>query len=221
MSKTTEQHITPTVLQHENAAVELQVSGSEALALANIIAWSKDCPKWQRDALRRLCTKDTLNETDLEELTAQCKSMGEGSVPLSLEHIPNPDSTTALVNLKAIHSTENVNALKPGERLTFDKVGLTVVYGDNGSGKSGYVRILRKVCRARIAPKDDKIQPNIYATKTGSQKAIIDFIANGQNKSEEWTTGNSGDPLLSSVSVFDCRTAMACPRFHVQMIKVV
>ena len=203
----TEQQVTSVANLHENLAVELQVSGSESQALANIAAWSTDSPKWQRDALRRLCTKETLDETDLEELTALCKNMGKGSVPLSIEDVPDPESATAVVNLKAIHSTENVNALKPGERLTFDKVGLTVVYGDNGSGKSGYVRILRKVCRARVAPKDDKIQPNIYATKTGPQKAIIDFIANGQNKSEEWTTGNSGDPLLSSVSVFDCRTA--------------
>jgi len=46
--------------------------------------------------------------------------------------------------LRAIHGAENVNALKAGERLTFDKTGLTVVYGDNGSGKSGYARILNK-----------------------------------------------------------------------------
>ena len=49
-----------------------------------------------------------------------------------------------------------MNALKEGERLTFGKTGLTVVYGDNGSGKSGYARILKKVCRART-PKGDMI----------------------------------------------------------------
>ena len=33
------------------------------------------------------------------------------------------------------------------------------------------------------------------------------FVANGQNKSENWSGDNPADPLLSSVSVFDSRTA--------------
>ncbi|MCH8279577.1 MAG: hypothetical protein IIC96_02740, partial [Chloroflexi bacterium] len=110
------------------------------------------------------------------------------------------------VNLRAIHSVQNVNALKEGERLTFGKVGLTVVYGDNGSGKSGYVRILKQICRART-PKGDTILPNIYATTTVPPNAVIDFSANGQNKSAKWATGKAEDPLLSSISVFDCQTA--------------
>lgn len=191
----------------ENLSDQQKETGSEAQALGDILAWSKDCPKWQTDALRRLCTKDELEEGDLNELTALCKSKGKGGVALAADHIPDPEVVTTAVNLRAIHGAENVNALKAGERLTFDKAGLTVVYGDNGSGKSGYARILKKVCRARTPPKGDKILPNIYATKPGPQKAAIDFSANGHNKSENWMADNPGDPLLSSVSVFDSRTA--------------
>ena len=182
-------------------------TGSEAKALADILAWSKDCPEWQRDALRRLCVKGELDDADLDELTVLCKSKGKGSVPLVAGHIPDPDAAVVVVTLRAIHGAENVNALKPGERLTFDKTGLTVVYGDNGSGKSGYARILKKACRARTPPKGDRILPNIYAKKTGPQKAVIDFGANGHCRSQNWTTDVPGDPLLSSVSVFDSRTA--------------
>lgn len=191
----------------ENTVDVQKVTVSGAQALADIIAWSREGPKWQRDALRRICAKDALDDLDFEELIVLCKSKGKGSIALGTEHIPTADATTAVVNLNAIHTTENINALKPGERLTFDKVGLTVVYGDNGSGKSGYARILRKVCRARVAPKDDKILPNIYAQTEKPQKAVIDFSANGQNKSESWTSNITCDPLLSSVSVFDNRTA--------------
>ncbi len=148
-----------------------------------------------------------LEDADLDELTALCKSNGKGSVPIAAEHIPDPQVATTAVNLRAIHDAENINALKAGERLTFDKAGLTVVYGDNGSGKSGYARVLKKVCRARTPPKGDLILPNIYATKTEQQRAVIDFSANGHNKSENWTADDPGDPLLSSISVFDSRTA--------------
>ena len=140
-------------------------------------------------------------------LPSCARARAKGSVPLAADHIPDPDAAAMAVTLRGIRGAENVNALKPGERLTFDKAGLTVVYGDNGSGKSGYARILKKACRARTPPKGDRILPNIYAKKTGPQKAVIDFGANGHSRRQNWTTYGPGDPLLSSVSVFDSRTA--------------
>ena len=35
---------------------------TEAGALQHIVTWSEDRPMWQRDALRRLCRKDVLDE---------------------------------------------------------------------------------------------------------------------------------------------------------------
>ena len=190
----------------EETATVLQDTGSEAEALKDILAWSKDCPAWQCDALRRLCTKGELGDADLDDLTDLCKDNGKGGAALASEHIPAPESAVTTVNLTKICGVANVNALKDGQRLAFDKKGLTVVYGDNGSGKSGYARILKKVCRARM-PKDDKILPNIYATETGPQKAVIGFSANGHRKTHDWTAGQPGDRCLSSISVFDSHTA--------------
>ena len=180
---------------------------TETDVLVDILKWSKDWPEWQRDALRRLCREGELKEGGLDALTEMCKNKGKGSVALTDEHVPNPGNAETIVNLKGIHSVENVNALKTGERLTFDKTGLTVVYGDNGSGKSGYARILKKVCRARTPSKDNEILPNIYETKTGPQEAVIDFNVNSHNRSEEWKAGKASDPLLTTVSVFDRHTA--------------
>ena len=191
----------------EETYADSQDTGSEAEPLEDILAWSKDCPAWQRDALRCLCTKAELGDADIEELKALCKSKGKGGVALAAEHIPDPESAATAVNLRAIHGVANVNALKEGEHLTFDKKRLTVVYGDNGSGKSGYARILKKVCRARMPTKDDRILSNIYATKTGPQKAVIDFCADGHNRTQNWTADQAGDALLSSTSVFASRTA--------------
>ena len=53
-----------------------------------------------------------------------------------------------------MHGVRHVNALAPDQRLTLHRVGLTIIYGDNGSGKSGYARILKKVCRARTSTFD-------------------------------------------------------------------
>jgi energy-coupling factor transporter ATP-binding protein EcfA2 len=100
----------------------------------------------------------------------------------------------------------NVNALAPGERLSFGKAGLTVIYGDNGAGKSGYARVLKQLCRAR-SPKGDAILPNIYAAASGMPSANIEFYIGGQKRNASWTQGNAPDAMLSAVSVFDLRTA--------------
>ena len=63
--------------QSEKTDDDAQGTGSEAEALVDILTWSQGCPEWQRDALRRLCTKDMLDDVDIDELTALCKNRGK------------------------------------------------------------------------------------------------------------------------------------------------
>ncbi len=178
---------------------------NEAAALADILTWSGDLPAWQRDALRRLSNQTKLDVADITALVAICKSDAT-AVPLDASHIRDPAASHAVVSLGALHSLSNVNALAPGERLSFGKAGLTIIYGDNGAGKSGYARVLKQLCRAR-SPKGDAILPNIYAAGSGIPTASVDFFIGGQKRSASWTQGNAPDPMLSAISVFDSRTA--------------
>ena len=57
--------------------------------------------------------------------------------------------TGKLVQLTSMASVFNVNALASDQILNFDQSGLTIIYGGNGSGKSGYSRALKRACRAR------------------------------------------------------------------------
>lgn len=178
---------------------------TEADALADILNWSADLPSWQRDALRRLCSQEKLEPNDITELVAICKDAAPAS-PMDASHIRDPAANHSVVSLNALHGLSNVNALAPGERLSFAKTGLTVVYGDNGAGKSGYARVLKRLCRAR-SPKNETILPNIYENSGGVPTASVEYCAGGQKRSTEWSQGESADPTLSAVSVFDSRTA--------------
>src|SRR5690242_40709 len=93
---------------------------NEAAALADIVEWSKGCPDWQRDALRRLCLQDQLDASDIAELTALCKD-GTAAVPLGPEHVKDAAAGAVAVTLKSLHTVQHVNALAAGESLTFDK----------------------------------------------------------------------------------------------------
>ncbi|MCG7349586.1 AAA family ATPase [Sphingomonas sp. ACRSK] len=186
--------------------IEMEPQSTEAAALSSIVTWSADCPAWQRDALRRLCGSDKLEAAHLDQLLAICKGKAEGQ-PLTAEHVRDPAAGLATVTLRALHSAQHVNAIVPDQRLSFDKTGVTVIYGDNGAGKSGYARVLKKVCRARSAGKEEGILTNIYDANPGVPTAVIDFTVNGQNRSAPWTLGTASEPVLSAVSVFDTRTA--------------
>jgi energy-coupling factor transporter ATP-binding protein EcfA2 len=178
---------------------------NEAAALADILKWSADMPRWQRDALRRLCDHTKLEPADITALVAVCKG-DNPATPLDASHIRDPAASHAVVSLGALHGLSNVNALAPGERLSFGKTGLTVIYGDNGAGKSGYARVLKQLCRAR-SPTGDSILPNIYAGSGGIPTASVEFFIGGQKRSATWSQGELADPMLSAVSVFDSRTA--------------
>lgn len=178
---------------------------SEADALKEILEWSKARPVWQRDALKRLTKKDTLSEQDIDELTALCLDDSLQSAALEEADLSSPASGLPPVQLKSVGNVQNVNALAENQRLNFLDKGVTIIYGDNGAGKSGYVRILKQACRAR--GRHAPILTNIYGTTSGPQTAEIGFLSGGQTQSAQWLDGTPDTDLLSAVSVFDTATA--------------
>jgi energy-coupling factor transporter ATP-binding protein EcfA2 len=180
---------------------------TEADVFASILAWSADLPAWQRDALRRLSTQQIIEQTDIDELAAICRGERPG-IPLESGHVRDASRDQGDVFLRSISGVSHVSALAPGQRLSVRKDGLTVVYGDNGSGKSGYARILKKACRARNAGgRTEEVIPDIYDQNPGIPSAIIDYSIGGQNRTCAWQLGTPADTALSAVSVFDSRTA--------------
>ena len=137
--------------------------------LESILAWSADRPEWQRDALRRIVQQGKLGDRDIAELATLCLAEhglvqpgGLAALPLEQKHLPAHPGATNSVTLSGMRNISGVNHLAPGQNLTFSAAGLTIVYGANGSGKSGYARILKRICRTRNPGAE--ILTNIYET---------------------------------------------------------
>lgn len=176
--------------------------------LDEILSWSKDRPAWQRDALRRLVESADLSEDDVTELTEICKGQyglaeQQAGVPLAPTHLPNKDAALGAVSLDSIFHHEGVNALAPDQTLKFGP-RLTVVYGDNGAGKTGYIRILKSACRARGR---EHILGNVTSGATPHQPVVaIRYRVGDETATREWA-GQGDDDFISRVSVFDTQSA--------------
>lgn len=184
--------------------------------IQQIHIWSKSLPDWQQDAIARIYANRELSAADVEDLYALAKSeVGiddpQNRVPMVLDDakIAIPADPTRLVRLLAIKDIANVNALASGGSLPIAETGLTVIYGENGAGKSGYSRILKHACRARDQRETILPDANIDPAKAGSPSANFEVSVDGAKADLAWTFGNPAPEPLSEIAIFDTHCARA------------
>ena len=173
----------------------------------DIIAWSETRAMWQRHALRRLAVAGSLTDTDVDDLVAIALEDAGGPaaptrpVPFANTDVPATAAAAQQVAILGIRTPQNVNALAPDSDLDFAPTGLTIIYGDNGAGKSAYIRILKRVCRARSTP--SRILPNVLVADPHPTGAEIRYSVNGDERARSWTTDAAVLDELGTVTVFD------------------
>jgi hypothetical protein len=178
--------------------------------LAEILEWSLKQPAWQRDALRRLFTAGGLSVTDLDDLLDLCKaghglSEPRGAQPLAKEHLAIKESGAGPVSLVSLTHHAGVNALAKEQTVAFGP-NLTIVYGQNAAGKSGYTRILKRACRSRFT---EEILGNVLVDSAPPLKAqaTVRFRIGDQEKAVAWSPDAAPADALAAVSVFDAQCA--------------
>lgn len=143
-----------------------------------LLDWSKELTHWQNEAIRRLFNKRKLLNTDIDEIFEIAKAEYGFSAStkdicylLQATDLPVSDKKYSKVFLKGIRNLVNVNALKNDQRLEIGSQ-LTIIYGDNASGKSGYARVMKKAFKARSI---EPILPNVYTQASSKVKASAIF----------------------------------------------
>ncbi len=182
----------------------------------SILEWSEGRASWQRDALRRLVENSEFDDSDIEALLTMCQSEHDlleddedspSAAPLTRDHLPAVAAAGQSVGLRSVSDVKHVNALPNNQTLTFCETGLTIVYGDNGSGKTGYSRILKRACRARN--QGDKIRPNVYEkAPCEPARARIEYNIGDIPGMAEWIDGHETPLELSAISFFDSDCAV-------------
>lgn len=170
------------------------------MALEDDLAeWSGGRPDWQKMALAMFCRNDSLTADDVvriadELITGTCPA----ARALEAGEIRGTSTSGAPVSISAVTDVSGVNALLPGQNLTFAGTGLTVIYGDNGSGKSGYARLIREAVSARV--KGDLLA-DVFAQRQVEQAATFEYAV-GQS-SAAWALGDDVCRDLIAVRFYD------------------
>ncbi|MDY0039024.1 MAG: AAA family ATPase [Desulforhabdus sp.] len=143
-----------------------------------------------------------LTDKDISELTTLCQREADVKLPKTTYSFSASaffQGAAGNLRLCSISDVEGINALAPRKPLEFGEGNITVVYGNNGSGKSGYVRLLKHVCGAR---ETDILHGNVYKPSSAVQKACISFEQDGLPKTHTWSGQGICDDL-NSVDIFD------------------
>lgn len=183
--------------------------------LNDIIDWVESKPEFWQVAIDRLIRNNELSDADILEIKEICK-VDFGLSDIQFEKIDFEElrkfADSAINNediiLSKISNVENISALSQSSALEFAPSGLTLVYGDNGAGKSSYVSVLKHTCNTR--GNKPTINGNLYEPTTfgNDKKAEVEYTIDGTNfKTVNLINGEINDSTLKSVDVFDTFSA--------------
>ncbi len=184
-----------------------------------IIEYAKSLPPWQKilakAAFEHVGDLSHAKEIDL----AVSRFLKDSNVPVSNDNSGDNEITyidslqtegsqisSVVPRLLEISEYKNVNALSDGQKITFASK-LTIVYGENGSGKSGYNRVLNTAFYSRG---DKNILPNILRPKNeqGTPTAKFEFEINGAKQVRSYPNEIS-QPEFKQFACFDSQAVPA------------
>jgi hypothetical protein len=179
-----------------------------------LLSWSVDLPGWQRDALRRIALCETLGDADRAAIRARLLDAhgiavdGEADcTPLGEADLPAAGDAAEPVILCGIGPVRHVDKLADDQELKCAVVGITLNFGDNGTGKSGYSRVSKKLCVARIV---DDLQCDVFAEgPVPPARVRFRYRVPGRQEPEtgNWTDGDPRPAVLGQMMVLDTANA--------------
>jgi AAA domain len=178
-------------------------------------AWLNRKPYWERHLWKLNFEKELLTSEDIEACYADLCEHLDLSPPsaqprkaISFQHIPGPSNVqtgSIQIRLKEIKNLRNVNALSQSCILKFGN-NLTLVYGANGSGKSGIGRLL---CNACFSRGEREILPDVRSFSSDSIVSATFTIDDGFGGLSDinYQLGDN-QSLLRRFSVFDAKSVL-------------
>lgn len=177
-----------------------------------IIEWLKNQYYWLQYSGNELLEGAELNDAFVNKTFNYFKEdlelteLAVVRTPIVFNEVAAVSAATSKLKLLSINNIENVNALLAGQEIAINE-NLTLIYGDNGAGKSGYIRLLNNAFNSRG---DKNILGNVYdTTATGKPKCNFVFQSDAAPYSKVFPT-DLNCVEFSQFAVFDTQ----CIKVH-------
>lgn len=171
--------------------------------------WAERLARWQRFIVRTAITRGRLNDNDIAEafnLFLGDLGLGPATNQAGVDDPEYARPRTPLADklvLKQLDGLAGINALPAGTALTFSD-GLTVIYGRNAAGKSGFARLFSNACFSRHKP---PILGDIYAEESPPPTGKFHItIGEALQEPIDYRPGEVAAPL-QRITVFDSEVA--------------
>lgn len=144
---------------NENLEVEQQTETLES----EVKKFANGLPYWAKYLAEKILLGNVISDADADTsftyLLEELNLNEETEKPdISISYNPGQGNYKQNLRFTKLGNVEGVNALIENQTIEFSP-NLTIIYGANGSGKSGYVRLLKKAFYSK-AP--EEIIPNIH-----------------------------------------------------------
>ena len=162
--------------------------------------WALTRSAWQQDVLIELSRgKAYDDQKQIAELADRVLRPTSSAPNGAAAGLTLGNAELKRVRLKCVCSVKGVNALAQDQTLSFASDGLTIVYGDNGSGKSGYARVIKAMVNARHSA---KVLPDVYVDGAPDPSADLEYKADDEEHSEKFPA-DPPIPDLQQVRFYD------------------
>ena len=177
--------------------------------MSKLTDWCTEQQPWAIDAMQRAASSSSMTTDDVNAIVNRialahglnvegihpCQIFDDKKV---LTLVSSPDD----VILQSIGPVQGLDRLVSGQILKFAIDGVTVIFGENGSGKSGYTRALRQLCSARKAP---ELQSDVFTNGEEPAKSITYSYRQGANEpvTLTWTEGEPKPNPLAGITLLD------------------
>ena len=166
--------------------------------------WANSNDEWVRLRVAEvLASGRAVGDSTVEKaykLFRQEKALDKRELPTlaKLDVEARQDESAPPLSLTRLSDVRGVNALVPGAIIEPHE-GLTILYGENGTGKTGYSRVFKALANSRTA---DTILGDIEADTTEAQTATLEYKLGDDEQTLAWT-GERGVSPFTRMSIFD------------------
>ena len=176
--------------------------------------WAEKLKPWQRQIIAFAIQHGRLSSKQVETVYALFLRRAwpgneKAHDPITLDVSGRPaDTLLEKLRLERLDELAGINALPAGAALTFGPA-LTIIYGRNGAGKSGFARVFANACFSRHKP---SILCNIYEESIQPEPAArFSFSLDGSRQEPITFAVGKDIPELKRLSFFDTTVA----RLHI------